>query len=121
MTGNAYGLPGGKRWYDLDPAWNTVRSVSIMPFAPSQSFPAQSFPFGWEDAADGFRGHVFLSSDNSTVILSIKGTTLNGPSTKKDKFNGAPLVHSTDTKAYVEIQTTSCSLAVARVSTSVGR
>jgi lipase ATG15 len=47
----------------------------------------QSFPFGWEDAADGFRGHVFRSSDNGTVILSIKGTTLNGPTSKKDKFN----------------------------------
>ena len=47
----------------------------------------QSFPFGWEDTADGLRGHVFLSSDNSTVILSIKGTTLQGPSSKKDKFN----------------------------------
>jgi lipase ATG15 len=47
----------------------------------------QSFPFGWEDAANGFRGHVFLSPENSTVILSIKGTTLNGPTSKKDKFN----------------------------------
>ena len=24
MTGNAYALPGGKNWYDLDEAWNTV-------------------------------------------------------------------------------------------------
>jgi len=47
----------------------------------------QSFPFGWEDATEGFRGHVFMSSDNSTVILSIKGTTLQGPTSKKDKFN----------------------------------
>ena len=46
----------------------------------------QSFPFGWEDAADGFRGHVFLSPGNSTVILAIKGTTLQGPTSKKDKF-----------------------------------
>lgn len=48
---------------------------------------SKSFPFGWEDNADGFRGHVFVSSDNSTVILSIKGTTLQGPTSKKDKFN----------------------------------
>src|ERR1700721_2006516 len=48
---------------------------------------SQSFPFGWEDPADGFRGRVFLSPDNSTVILSIKGTTLQGPTSKKDKFN----------------------------------
>ncbi|PIL24236.1 hypothetical protein GSI_13989 [Ganoderma sinense ZZ0214-1] len=69
MTGNAYALPGRPNWYEVDPAWNT------------------SFPFGWEDKADGFRGHVFLSPDNSTVVLSIKGTTLQGPTSKKDKFN----------------------------------
>ncbi|KAI0345336.1 alpha/beta-hydrolase, partial [Trametopsis cervina] len=69
MTGNAYALPGGKGWYDVDEAWNT------------------SFPFGYEDAADGFRGHVFLSPSNSTVVLSIKGTTLQGPTSRRDKFN----------------------------------
>ncbi|TCD64148.1 putative lipase atg15 [Steccherinum ochraceum] len=69
MTGNAYAKPGQKNWYDLDGAWNT------------------SFPFGWEDPKEGFRGHVFLSPDNNTVILSIKGTTLQGPTSKKDKFN----------------------------------
>ncbi|OSD08584.1 alpha/beta-hydrolase [Trametes coccinea BRFM310] len=69
MTGNAYALPGRKNWYDMDRNWNN------------------SFPFGWEDTADGFRGHVFLSPDNSTAILSIKGTTLQGPTSKKDKFN----------------------------------
>ena len=47
----------------------------------------QSFPFGWEDAADGFRGHVFTNPANTTVVLSIKGTTLQGPTSKKDKFN----------------------------------
>ncbi|KAI0957958.1 hypothetical protein AcW1_006182 [Taiwanofungus camphoratus] len=69
MTANAYALPGQKNWHDIDPNWNT------------------SFPFGWEDAADGFRGHVFLSPSTSTVILAIKGTTLQGPTSKKDKFN----------------------------------
>ncbi|ESK89864.1 lipase [Moniliophthora roreri MCA 2997] len=69
MAGNAYAFPGQKNWYDLDDAWNA------------------SFPFGWEDDEDGFRGHVFLSSDNSTVVLSIKGTTLQGPTSRKDKFN----------------------------------
>ncbi|KAK1217417.1 hypothetical protein PQX77_019957 [Marasmius sp. AFHP31] len=69
MAGNAYALPGRKNWYDLDGAWNT------------------SFPVGWEDPENGFRGQVFISSDNSTVILSIKGTTLQGPTSKKDKFN----------------------------------
>ncbi|KAJ7087887.1 alpha/beta-hydrolase [Mycena epipterygia] len=69
MTGNAYALPGNSTWYEVDPAWNT------------------SFPFGWEDKDNGFRGHVFMSSDNSTVVLSIKGTTLQGPTSKQDKYN----------------------------------
>ncbi|KAL0946658.1 hypothetical protein HGRIS_012850 [Hohenbuehelia grisea] len=69
MAGNAYALPGRSNWYDIDGAWNN------------------SFPFGWEDHANGFRGNVFLSSDNSTVVLSIKGTTVQGPTSKKDKFN----------------------------------
>ncbi|KAL1677418.1 Alpha/Beta hydrolase protein [Schizophyllum commune] len=68
MSGNAYALPDQKNWYDLDAAWNT------------------SFPIGW-DGSDGFRGHVFISSDNSTIVLSIKGTTLQGPTSKKDKYN----------------------------------
>ncbi|KAJ3822915.1 Lipase [Lentinula raphanica] len=70
MSGNAYALgPSEKNWYELDGAWNI------------------SFPFGYEDAQDGFRGHVFLSSDNSTIVLAIKGTTIQGPTSKKDKFN----------------------------------
>ncbi|OBZ69210.1 putative lipase ATG15 [Grifola frondosa] len=69
ISGNAYALPEAKNWYDIDPTWNN------------------SFPFGWEDATDGFRGHVFVSPSNSTVILSIKGTTLQGPTSRKDKFN----------------------------------
>jgi len=68
MSGNAYALPGQNNWYEIDGSWNT------------------SFPFGWEEN-DGFRGHVFLSSDNTTIILSIKGTTLQGPTSKVDKFN----------------------------------
>ncbi|KAI9466174.1 alpha/beta-hydrolase [Lactarius psammicola] len=69
ISGNAYALPGQKNWYDVDSAWNI------------------SFPFGWEDSTIGFRGHVFLSADNATAILSIKGTTVQGPTSKKDKFN----------------------------------
>ncbi|KAJ6597044.1 alpha/beta-hydrolase [Mycena vulgaris] len=69
MSGNAYAVPGKSNWYEVDSAWNT------------------SFPFGWEDSDNGFRGHVFMSSDNSTVVLSIKGTTLQGPTSKQDKFN----------------------------------
>lgn len=52
----------------------------------------QSYPFGWEPDQDGFRGHVFATPDNSTVVLSIKGTSAGfvgggGPTSKKDKFN----------------------------------
>ncbi|QRW26855.1 Lipase (class 3) [Rhizoctonia solani] len=41
---------------------------------------------------DGFRGHVFLSADNATAILSIKGTSAGllgggGPTVRKDKLN----------------------------------
>jgi hypothetical protein len=54
---------------------------------------AQSVPFGWEPDADGFRGHVFVSDDNSTVVISVKGTSApwiaggEGPTKKKDKLN----------------------------------
>ncbi|KAJ7172323.1 alpha/beta-hydrolase [Mycena filopes] len=69
MSGNAYAVPGTKNWYEIDQSWNT------------------SFPFGYEDSENGFRGHVFMSSNNSTVVLSIKGTTLQGPTSKQDKYN----------------------------------
>lgn len=47
---------------------------------------------------DGFRGHVFVSEDNTTVVISIKGTSAgwlvggSGPTSKKDKLNGERLV-----------------------------
>ncbi|TFK54757.1 alpha/beta-hydrolase [Heliocybe sulcata] len=69
MTGNAYAMPGWKNWYDIDPEWNT------------------SFPIGWDPDSPGFRGHVFVSSDSSIAVLSIKGTTINGPTSKLDKYN----------------------------------
>lgn len=50
-------------------------------------YGSQSFPIGWENPIDGFRGHVFLNPDNTTVVLSIKGTTLSGPTSKADKLN----------------------------------
>ena len=52
-----------------------------------------SYPFGWEPDADGFRGHVFATPDNSTVIISVKGTSIfwpiggGGPTQRKDKLN----------------------------------
>ena len=53
---------------------------------------SKSFPFGWEEDADGFRGHVFTTADNSTVVISIKGTSAGlfgggGPTARKDKLN----------------------------------
>ncbi|KAJ3514825.1 hypothetical protein NMY22_g14621 [Coprinellus aureogranulatus] len=68
MAGNAYALRGLPNWYEIDDAWN------------------KSFPFGWEEG-EGFRGHVFLASDNNTVVLSIKGTTIQGPTSRLDKYN----------------------------------
>lgn len=57
----------------------------------SASLP-QSYPFGWDPTADGFRGHVFATPDNSTVVVSIKGTSAalfggGGPTARKDKLN----------------------------------
>lgn len=75
MTNNAYAEPTDKDWYPLGSDWN------------------QTYPFGWEPDADGFRGHVFVSEDNSTVVVSIKGTSAGwlvgggGPTVKKDKLN----------------------------------
>lgn len=86
MSGNAYALPGQKNWYDLDSAWNFVSRHPLELPQLNHRRP-KSFPLGWEDRTIGFRGHVFLSSDNNTAILSIKGTTLQGPTSKKDKYN----------------------------------
>ncbi|KAI0683195.1 alpha/beta-hydrolase [Cytidiella melzeri] len=73
MSNNAYyDDRGQKGWYDLGPDWST------------------SYPFGWEPDADGFRGHIFATEDNSTVVLSVKGTStrlMGGPTVIKDKFN----------------------------------
>ncbi|KAI0783631.1 alpha/beta-hydrolase [Abortiporus biennis] len=74
MTNNAYLGPGEVGWYDLEGQWNV------------------SYPFGWEPDDDGFRGHVFATPDNSTVVLAIKGTSAafiggGGPTARKDKFN----------------------------------
>ncbi|KAJ2917382.1 hypothetical protein MD484_g2965, partial [Candolleomyces efflorescens] len=57
MSNNAYVEPGDPYWYDLGEKWNNT------------------YPFGWEPDADGFRGQVFATEDNSTVVVSIKGTS----------------------------------------------
>lgn len=57
MSENAYKVgrndPG---WMDVDEQYNS------------------SIPFGWDDS--GIRGHVFSDDTNSTIILSVKGTTI---------------------------------------------
>ncbi|KAF9526381.1 alpha/beta-hydrolase [Crepidotus variabilis] len=73
MTNNAYVDPDDPQWYDIG-NWTS------------------SYPFGWEPDADGFRGHVFATPDNSTVVISIKGTSAGlfgrgGPTAAKDKLN----------------------------------
>ncbi|PAV16217.1 alpha beta-hydrolase [Pyrrhoderma noxium] len=74
MTYNAYVEPTDADWYELDKEWTGHE------------------PIGWEPDADGFRGYVFSTDDNSTVVLSIKGTSAGlfgggGPTVKKDKLN----------------------------------
>ncbi|KAF8734284.1 hypothetical protein AX14_003453 [Amanita brunnescens Koide BX004] len=75
MTFDAYLEPSDQEWYQLGPQWN------------------KTYPFGWEPDADGFRGHIFVSTDNSTVVISIKGTSAGwivgggGPTVQKDKIN----------------------------------
>jgi lipase ATG15 len=92
MTNNAYVEPDDPGWYDLGGDWNVVRcSPRIDCFTQTKS-NLQSYPFGWEQDADGFRGHVFATPDNKIVVLSIKGTSAGflrggGPTGKKDKFN----------------------------------
>lgn len=89
MAANAYALPGAPNWWDLDGMWTSVRVFRLVnqSFALNLHYGLQSFPIGWENPIDGFRGHVFVNPDNTTVVLSIKGTTLNGPTSKADKLN----------------------------------
>ncbi|RXW19553.1 hypothetical protein EST38_g6288 [Candolleomyces aberdarensis] len=76
MAFNAYYPDNTTEWYDVgDRGWD------------------RSTPHGWLPGEDGMRGHVFVSSDNSTVVIAIKGTSASwpvgdgGPSTAKDKLN----------------------------------
>ncbi|KAJ3778084.1 alpha/beta-hydrolase [Lentinula raphanica] len=74
MSNNAYVNIGDPSWYELGDQWNNT------------------YPFGWEPDEDGFRGQVYATPDNATVIVSIKGTSAGvlgggGPTTKKDKLN----------------------------------
>lgn len=72
MAGSAYNKD------KEDPEWEDVRP----PFNVS-------FDVGWEQ--DGLRGHVFANKDNTTIVLSIKGTTSavfdGAGTTTNDKLN----------------------------------
>ncbi|KAF8492610.1 Alpha/Beta hydrolase protein [Russula emetica] len=65
--------PHKRGWYNLTDDWNV------------------GMPVGWEPDDDGFRGYVFATEDNSTVVLTIKGTSVpiidGGPTVEKDKLN----------------------------------
>ena len=91
MSANAYALPlDPKNWFEIDDTWSSVRSSTVLNlYYFYQCYILQNIPFGWhgKHAEDGFRGHAFLSADNSTIVLAIKGTTLQGPTSKLDKFN----------------------------------
>ncbi|KAH6899248.1 Alpha/Beta hydrolase protein [Coprinopsis sp. MPI-PUGE-AT-0042] len=76
MAFDTYYPDNTTEWYDVrEDGWST------------------SEPWGWLPGADGMRGHVFVSSDNSTVVIAIKGTSAGwlvgggGPSVGKDKLN----------------------------------
>ncbi|KAN0123698.1 alpha/beta-hydrolase [Lactarius tabidus] len=73
MTSDAYFVPGVSGWYNLTEEWDV------------------GMPVGWEPDDDGFRGYVFATNDNSTVALTIKGTSVpiigGGPTIEKDKLN----------------------------------
>lgn len=50
----------------------------------------QSESFGWVE--DGIRGHVFVTEDNSTIVVALKGTSAallpgGGETAKRDKMN----------------------------------
>jgi lipase ATG15 len=56
MTANDYiEEPGTEDWEDISDPFNYSRS------------------FGWQ--SDGLRGHIYASDDNSTVVISLKGTS----------------------------------------------
>jgi len=90
MANDAYATPGESRWMELD-KFNLVSSLlSFPPSLPPSLFLSfttdapfsllsQTLPFGWGEDDAGLRGHVFADSTNSTLVVSIKGTSLDGP------------------------------------------
>lgn len=75
MSANSYIFDNStSEWYDMFDDW-------------------RSTPHGWLPEDDGLRGHIFVSDDNSTVVISIKGTSSGrlagggGPTVRRDKLN----------------------------------
>ncbi|KAK0488179.1 hypothetical protein EDD18DRAFT_1359866 [Armillaria luteobubalina] len=75
MTSNSYFEPKDKEWYDLGDEWNAI-CVAFPTRVRSYVNATQTYSYGWEPDANGFRGHVFVSTDESTVVISIKGTSV---------------------------------------------
>ncbi|KAF8309683.1 alpha/beta-hydrolase [Clavulina sp. PMI_390] len=76
-----YPSPNDRNWYDL----NGTSWVSSWDLTSR---------FGWRPGEDGFRGHLFLSSDRQHGIVVFKGTTVfqfgfdpNLDSSKRDRLN----------------------------------
>jgi putative lipase involved disintegration of autophagic bodies len=56
VSSNAYiRIPDTEDWFDLGHKWNETND------------------FGWDE--NGLRGHVFANTDNSTIIMAMKGTS----------------------------------------------
>lgn len=66
--------------------FNLVSSPLPSLASSSSDYPpsrAQTLPFGWGEEDAGLRGHVFADSTNSTLVISIKGTSLDTPGSPK--------------------------------------
>ena len=94
MTFNAYYADNSSDWYNVDEdGWDKACVALVFHYLILILTRLQHFPHGWLPTDDGMRGHVFVSTDNSTVIIVIKGTSAfwpvgdGGPTTAKDKLN----------------------------------
>lgn len=68
MANDAYALPGDPRWMELDKYGLAI-------------------PIGYDNGDyGGLRGHVFSSTDNSTIIVSFKGTSVDAPGRKHRSY-----------------------------------
>ncbi|CAO3610130.1 unnamed protein product [Cunninghamella blakesleeana] len=71
MSYDSYTKIGGTDWYELDNHWS------------------MNDTFGWDE--DGLRGHIFSNTDDSLIVIAIKGTTAGlfdgGQTGTKDKLN----------------------------------